>query len=375
MVRRWHGTLKGIFTAFHGHLIKALAHCSCAMVISGHCHSGRVAAMMAGKAKVASHRRRLERLIARQSPTAEQLMNTLAASILSGWQGRPIILILDETSRSLRPRQGIDPPQGNSLCCMKVSVGYRKRALPLAFECYRTREHHRSGENESLPDKVGALLENLATIIPEGSSVTLLADRGLCWPVLIDFCRQHHWHYVFRLQGQTALRYTDASEQLHSTYVNQLLKHPGEQWFGQDVEVFKTAGWKKANVIAVWENRCKEPWLLVSDQPAIYARCRGYAKRVWCEQMHRDEKSAGFNWRKSHVDDPVHASRLLVLMALAMLLAISTGSYVIKAGLRHCLEARKNRQLSIFQIGLRYLRNCLQNPDNTSDCRIHLYPP
>jgi len=372
MVDRWLETVKSVLGDLHGHLIKTLAVCSWGLMMSGHCHSGRVAAMMPGRAMIASHRRRLERFISGCRFSAAELMTRLAGSILSRWQDRPIILILDETTRAVRPRKGIDSPQGNSLCCMKVSVGYRKRALPLAFECYRTRDN---GKDWSLPEKVLALLENLAKIIPGGSDVILLADRGLCWPTLVDFCNQHRWHYVFRLQGQTALRYTDSSGQSHSTYVNQLLKHPGQNWFNEDVEVFKTAGWKKANVIGVWESRCKEPWLLVSDLPATYARCRGYAKRVWCEQMHRDEKSAGFNWRKSHIDDPVHASRLLVLMALAMLLAISTGSYVIKAGLRHCLEARTSRQLSLFQLGLRHLRSCLQNPANTSDCRIHLYPP
>jgi len=377
MVRRWRRTLKEqLLGNLHGHQINALSACSCAMAIGGHCHSGRMAAHMVGPAKLASHRRRIERLIANDALDVPSLMQRLAGGIFNAWQGggrRSIVLILDETTRAVPPRKGIDPPQGNSLCCMKLSVGYRKRALPLGFECYRTREPHQGPR--SLPRRVIALLKRVAAIVPPDCEITLLADRGLCWPVLVDFCKRHGWHYVLRLQGQTALRYVDpASGQTRMTYVNQLLQRKGQSWFGNDVEVFKTAGWRTANVIAVWEARSREPWLLVSDLPASYARCRGYAKRCWCEQMHRDEKSSGFQWRSSHVNDPQHAARLLLLMALAMLLAISTGSQLIKAGLRDHLEPRLRRQLSVFQLGLRWLRHCLHHPSNRSDCRLHLYP-
>lgn len=80
---------------------------------------------------------------------------------------------------------------------------------------------------------------------------------------------------------------------------------------------------------------------------------------AWTEELFRDEKSSGFRWGKSHVTDPAHAARLVLLMALATYLALSLGSRVIQAGLRKWLEPTRQRTLSLFQIGLRWIMFCL----------------
>jgi len=140
------------------------------------------------------------------------------------------------------------------------------------------------------------------------------------------------------------------------------------------VEVFKDAGWRRANVVATWERGCREPWLLASDLPATLARCRNYCKRVWCEQGHRDEKSHGFNWQLSRVRNADHAGRLVLVMALAMLLCLSIGTYVIKRGLRKLLEPTRRRLLSVFQLGLRWLRDRLVNGGDCPCQQLYLYP-
>jgi len=61
----------------------------------------------------------------------------------------------------------------------------------------------------------------------------------------------------------------------------------------------------------------------LGDRPGGYARCRQYARRMWCEQSFRDEKAQGFHWDASRVDDPRRATRLLVLLALATLLCVA----------------------------------------------------
>jgi len=47
------------------------------------------------------------------------------------------------------------------------------------------------------------------------------------------------------------------------------------------------------------------------------------------------------------------------LMALATYLALGVGSRVIQAGLRQFLESSRQRMLSLFQIGLRWIMFCL----------------
>jgi hypothetical protein len=383
MVRPWCAAVKDLVGGvLHGHQVRALALFSWAVAVAGHCHSGRVAAAVPGPACPASRRRRFERLLANANVRVAAAADALAAAVLGAWAGRPIILILDETCRPLRrPPGGRGPAQGRKLCCMKVSVGYRRRAVPLAFACYRT--GCGGGDRpRSLPRLVLGLLRRVAAAVPPGSPVTLLADRGLCWPAVVDECGRLGWHYVLRLQGQTAVRWAEGAgptavrRQRHAA--DPAPRRGCPPWRGTGVEVFRAAGWRRANVLAVWERRCRGPWLLVTDLPASYARCRGYAKRCWCEQMHRDEKSGGFRWDASRVDDPARAERLLLVMALAMLLAIGTGGVVLKRGWRRLIEGRggrRRRLLSVVQLGLRWLRDCLTSGRPPPPPALHLYPP
>jgi hypothetical protein len=193
--------------------------------------------------------------------------------------------------------------------------------------------------------------------------VKLLADRGLAWPALARFCRDRGWHYVLRLQGQTRLRDPDGGRE---RAVRDLLRGGRLRRFARvdGVAVFKKAGWVRGCcVTAVRERGCKSPWYLLSDRPAGYARVRRYCQRMWSEQTFRDEKSGGQRWRESRVDDPAHATRLLMLIALATWLCLLTGLQVVRRGWRRRLDCHRRRMLSYFRIGLLWLHAMLLRPD------------
>src|SRR3954468_3714240 len=320
-----------------GHHANALADLSFAMAVSGHCHSGKRAAVAPGDTTPAATKRRLERTLANDRLDPESVWPQLARSVLRGPLGGPIILILDET------------PNRNDLRCMKITLAYRKRALPVACACYAL-----GGQPEPMPELVIGLFRQAAACLPEGAEVTLLADRGLAWPRLVDACRELGWHFVIRLQGQTRVRTPDGRE----CSAADLAPRPGTHWWG-DAEVFKKAGWRAARVAACWERDQDGPWLLVSDRPDGSRLFRRYATRVWTEELFRDEKSQGFQWGQSHVTDPEHAARLVLLMGLATHLALALGSRVIQAGLRRFLESTRQRMLSLFTIGMRWVMFCL----------------
>jgi hypothetical protein len=248
-----------------------------------------------------------------------------------------VVLILDET------------PRANDLRVMCVRVAYARRALPLAWACYRPHAPPRP-----MPQLIRGLLQQVHCCLPAGCAVVLLADRGLAWPVLVDFCHQSGWHYVLRLQGTTRVRFPDRTERP----VRELAPRAGRRWLGE-AEVFKRAGWRGANVVATWERGQQGPWLLLCDQKASLRHCRAYAKRVWVEQSFRDDKSAGLGWQNSRVDSPRHAARLLLVLALAMALAASLGTEALKAGRRRRQDARRGRRLSVVQVGLRWLREAV----------------
>lgn len=220
-----------------------------------------------------------------------------------------------------------------------------------------------------MPRLLSHLLRRVARLVPQGVQVTLLADRGLAWPLILRLCQQLGWHWVVRLQSGTRFRDRSGRERA----VEELVRRRGQRFYGSG-ELFKKSGWLAANVVAVWEKGSKERWLLGTDRRASYQRCRQYCRRTWCEQTHRDEKSSGFQWQDSRVNDPAHAQRLVLLMGLAMLLAVAMGAQVIRRGRRKALDPHRERRLSVFQLGLRHLIWCVDH-DQPLACPLARLPP
>ena len=166
LLRDWRRQVQDeLLPGLHGHQSKALADMSFAMTIADHCWAGKLAVAVPGDARPASVERRLERTLANDRIDPASVWPQLARAILSGWAGGPIVLILDET------------PNHNDLRCMKLTLAYHKRALPVACACYAL-----GGQPEPMPALIAGLFRRVAACLPAGAEVTLLADRGLCWP-------------------------------------------------------------------------------------------------------------------------------------------------------------------------------------------------
>jgi Transposase DDE domain len=350
----WQQCLRQLLPDLHGHQAKTLAGLSFGLAVSGQCQSGLLALAVPGPAKPASAQRRCERFLANDRIRPRLWLWRLAQNLFAPWTGRRIRLLLDET------------PKANALRVLKVSVAYRKRAVPVLAVCYRPDE-----PPLPLPVLIPWLLRRVAACLPQGVAVTLLADRGLAWPVILDVCQELGWHYLLRLQGSTRVLLPDGRE----VTARELVGRIGQRWLGEGW-LFKKAGWRAASVLAYWPWGRAEPWLLVSDERACPRRFQTYGQRTWTEELFRDEKGQGLNWQKSRVNDPVRAERLLLLLALALLLAIVLGVQVLKRGWRRELESGRRRGLSVVQLGLRWLRHVL---NHGLPLRVqvigYLYPP
>ena len=326
--------VQGAWPELHGHGVNALTEAAAAMVRTSHCQLSRLAWVGPARATAPSRERRWQRLVANAHLGGAEDLNAWACLVLA--DVGEVTLILDET------------PQGNRLRVMKLVRQIRGRAVPLLWHCYGPAALPLSQDRLVLD-----LLRRAAQVLPDGACVTLLTDRGLAWPAVLDFCDQHHWHYVLRIQGQTRVRLPEA----RTLRADELVPRAGTRWYGA-AQVFKKAGWRDCNLVARWQRGCKEPWLLITDLPANGQRCRQYRKRMRIEEAFRDEKSHGFQWNQSRIRKPEHASRLLLVMALAMALAIRLGLLLIKTGQRRRIERPSRRTYSVFQLGLRHVQ-CL----------------
>ena len=90
-----------------------------------------------------------------------------------------------------------------------------------------------------------------------------------------------------------------------------------------------------------------------------------YAKFVICDQsieeLHGDLKKHGFDLESTMLHDFLKLSRLTLAVAFLYVWAISVGGRTIHEGLRHLVDRNDRRDLSIFQIGLRFTERRMTN--------------
>lgn len=334
MLHQWTHRVRRLVPDWHGHQAKSLAVMAWSLCRAGDCRTTWMALSTPTEAKGASVRRRFERFLSNPRLDITTGAISLGQAMLAGFGGRSrrITLLLDETAL------------GPWLLCMKVSLAYRGRALPLAWPCYR------QGQLPiPQPQIVELVLRQAALCLPRQASVVLMADRGLSWPLVIDLCGELGWNYLLRVQEHTGVHLSDG----RAIRMGALASGPGRTFLGSG-EVFRAAGWRETNIVATWKKGEHERWLLITDLPPRPGRCDDYRRRMWQEESFRDEKSHGFNWQRSRVREPDHANRLLLVMMLATWMVTAAGSMLIKRGWRALVETTSHASLSIFQLGYRW---------------------
>jgi hypothetical protein len=317
---------------------RALALFSLGIASAKQCGAARVAAVVPGAATVPSTTRRFERLLANERLDVRAARAAVGAAVLEQGRGQTLWLALDET------HQG-HTETGARLGMLALRLVYRERAIPLAWVCYRPGE-----APAPFSTLIDDLIAEVAALVPPGTQVVLMTDRGLSWPALVDQCRRVGWSCLLRVQGQTRVRTPDG----HTQAIRDLAPRPGTRWQGTGC-AFQDAGWRAVNVVAVWRRGDDEPWLLVTDLAPTWVRCDQYRHRMDEELSFRDDKSAGFDWDHSRVRDPVHMDRLLLVLQLAAGFVLAQGTFVLQHGLRPTLERHDRRSLSLFSLGLRWL--------------------
>jgi hypothetical protein len=262
----------------------------------------------------------------------------IAAAVLVRARGQTLWLALDETPQG-------HTPTGARLDLLALRLVYRERAIPLAWVCYRP-----GAAPAPLPVLAQRLVRAVAALVPAGTEVILLTDRGLSWPSLLDQCRRLGWSFLGRVQRTTRIETTDGQ----TGPIGDLAPRPGTRYQGRG-RAFLKAGWRDLALIAVWRHGDDEPWLLVTDLPPAWVRCTQYRHRLDAEQSFRDDKSTGFDWHHSRIREPAHMDRLVLVLQLAACFVLAQGLFVLQHGYRHVLERPDRRTLSLFTLGLFWL--------------------
>ena len=301
----------------------------------------RIAGKIPGPAKLLSNARRLSRLLDNPAIRVREWYEPIARDWLEAqWRNQgEIRLIVDGTKVGF----------GHQL--LIVCLAYRKRAIPIAWTWVKHVRGH-SSANKHL-----ALLVYVRRLIPRKAAVFLVGDCEFGAVAILRQLDQWHWLYVLRQKSDTGIWF---DEQSGWRTFGSLIQKPGQSiWLGSGCLTAKEI--HPVNLLVHWDVGEKEPWCLATNLPDLSMALRYYRRRMWIEEMFGDMKKHGFDLELTMLRHFERLSRLTLAVALLYVWLISLGTRTIRDGLRNLVDRNERRDLSIFQIGLRFAERCVIN--------------
>jgi DDE family transposase len=238
---------------------------------------------------------------------------------------------------------------GRGCTALMIHVVYKGRALPLAWRVRQAPKGH-------FPEDLHiAVVELMREVIPEGAKVVFLGDGEFDGTALQATLNEAGWSYACRTAMSTVATWEGETFRLDTLGA---CSKPGTLIALQEVKFTRDA-YGPVMVLSCWAKGYQDPLYLVSNMATAEDACRFYAKRFRIETFFSDQKSRGFHIHKSHMSDVQRLSRLLIAACLAYIWIVYLGSVCEKDQWRPIIHRRKRCDLSLFQLGLRFLEHLL----------------
>jgi len=232
-----------------------------------------------------------------------------------------------------------------------ISVAYRRRAIPIVWTWVKGARGHSSATKQL------ALLAYVRGLLPTGVPVLLVGDSEFGAVEVIRQVEAWGWLYVLRQKANNQIRLANSQEWVN---FGDLIQKPGQSlWLGRGLLTRQYA--HSVNLLAHWAAGEDEAWLLATNLSSRQDTLQAYGRRMWIEEMFGDLKGNGFDLESTHLHHFLRLSRLTLVAVLLYVWLVAMGSRVIRRGERRLVDRNDRRDLSIFQIGLRWIERCLTN--------------
>jgi hypothetical protein len=241
------------------------------------------------------------RLLGNPLVISDEVMEPFAREVLerAADTGEALGLILDQTKVSDRHQ------------VLMLALRWGERALPLAWRVEET-------DGAIGFDTQKALLEAVVPWLPAPARVRLLGDRFYGTADLIGWCQERGWDYRLRLKGNLVV--FDGSGK---TTTGQCAKD--RVHYLEDVEL--TGRRARTHIGIIQDPGHAEPWIIAMSEKPGYLRTLEYSTRWGIEPMFSDFKSRGFGIEDTQLRYADRLDRLILVMALALYVAVSTGQW------------------------------------------------
>lgn len=270
-----------------------------------------------------------------------QFYKKVLEHVLSGWSTVDAYLILDGVMVF-----------GARWQIFRVSLRHGCRAIPIAWTIVEGNGLVKVNKLKNMLKKVQRFMRRYV------KRVTLLADAGFRDCDWAQLCEELGWNYAIRIACNTYLTFPDG----RSDRLDNLVPVNCNRYFQKVLLTRETK--LQTNVSVTWTTDEKgKPGMvaIITDQIACRARLREYSFRMSIEQSFRDDKSGGFEVAHTRLQHAQRIDHLLLAMALATLWCHELGEFVLKQGelARYWVDPSHERTLSLFQLGLRWLKRFL----------------
>ena len=261
--------------------------------------------------------------------------------VLSGWSEVEATIVLDGVMVF-----------GDRWQIFRVSLLHGCRAIPIAWTVVEGKGLVQVSKLRSMLEKVQKFLEKYV------KRVTFLADAGFRDCDWAQLCEKLGWNYGIRVACNTYITLSDGT----CDRLDNLVPENQNRYF-QNVLLTRAAK-LRTHVSVTWTTNKKgelEMVAIITDRIACRARLREYAGRMGIEQSFRDDKSGGFDMEHTRLQHVERIDHLLLAISIATLWCHELGEFVLKQGepFRCQVDPSFKRSLSLFQLGLRWLKRCL----------------
>ena len=257
---------------------------------------------------------------------------------------------------------------GDRLQVFRLSLEHGCRAIPLGWVVLE-------GKGLTQVEKLKTMLQQVADFLNSRvKSVIFLADRGFRDCDWANLCVELGWHYNIRLACNTYVTLDNGKQ----CAIEALGVQPRQCGYFQNVKVTQDEK-LQGNLSVTWTDGKRgkkiEIIAILSDRSAGKARLGEYGLRMRIEESFRDDQSGGFDLEHTRLKDPARLERLLLAVAIATLWCHEIGEQVIQdQALQDELDpGGKERELSIFQLDLRFIKRCIAIAlDRLPDMKLRL---
>jgi Transposase DDE domain len=301
-----------------------------------------------------SHLERVRYFLSNPNITEERFYVPLLKHLLQNWVDGDMSLVLDTSM------------QWDEFCLIQITLAWGGRSIPIAHTVLR------HGSATVGFEQYRPVLELAKARLPEGVTVTVLADRGFEHGELIRWLRQAGWYWAIRAKSDLLITTIPGQPPVP---VSALLPPISEKHLYPEVTIL---GDIQCHLATAYWPQAKETWAVIGELPTSSDFFQEYGKRFGGIEPHfKDYKSSAFDITDSRLRDEKALTCLFMMLSTATLLSISLGFWLCQNQQRTKVDAHTHRGLSFLQLGLRQIQRLrhLQLPLSPFQALTYGNPP